>query len=56
MVEEDAANLIGLILKNISLEAFKGDRNTSDRNASRYVVTLQRTGNSCPHYVRTVIR
>jgi hypothetical protein len=37
MAEEDVANLIGLVLKNISLEAFKCDRNTSDRNVSGYM-------------------
>lgn len=37
MVEEEAADLIGLVLKNISIEAFTGDRNTTDRNVYRYL-------------------
>jgi len=37
MVEEDAAVLIDLILKHISIEAFKDKRNITESNVSRYL-------------------
>jgi hypothetical protein len=37
IVEEDAADLIDLVLKNMSIGAFKGKRNITERGVSRYL-------------------
>jgi hypothetical protein len=37
MVEEDAAVLIDLVLKNMNIEAFKGERNIIERDVYRYL-------------------
>jgi hypothetical protein len=37
MVEKDAAFLIDLVLKNMSIEAFKGKRNITERHVSRHL-------------------
>lgn len=37
MVEEDAAVFIDLVLKNITIEAFKGERNIIERDVYRYL-------------------
>jgi len=37
MVEEDAAHLIDLVLKNMSIAAFKGKRNITERGVCRYL-------------------
>jgi len=37
MVENDVADLIDLVLKNMSIEAFKGKRNIIKRDVCRYL-------------------
>jgi len=37
MVEEGAADLIDIVLKNMSIEVFKGKRYITERDVSRYL-------------------